>query len=76
LEADAGISVPATLPWNYPTIALLAPQLAVRMGIALDPVDAAVVPNVDLAAVLDDIEALSDDEVRALLGASSEGGDR
>jgi acyl transferase domain-containing protein/NADPH:quinone reductase-like Zn-dependent oxidoreductase/acyl carrier protein len=36
LEAGTGITVPATLIWKYPTVRLLAPQIAVRMGIGLD----------------------------------------
>src|SRR5205085_10814679 len=33
LEAAASISLPATAIWNHPTIAQLAPQIAIRMGI-------------------------------------------
>ncbi len=37
LEAGLGLTLPATLVWNYPTIADLAPHLAGKLGIALEP---------------------------------------
>ena len=32
VEAAAGISIPTTLVWNYPTIEKLAPEIASRMA--------------------------------------------
>jgi acyl carrier protein len=37
LERRLGITLSATLVWNYPTVATMAPYLADRMGIRLDP---------------------------------------
>jgi acyl transferase domain-containing protein/acyl carrier protein len=70
MEADTGLSIPTTLIWNYPTVAKLAPQLAERLGVALDTPSAA--PEAvtdDLDALLGALEDLSDDDARrALLG--------
>jgi NAD(P)-dependent dehydrogenase (short-subunit alcohol dehydrogenase family)/acyl carrier protein len=78
LEARTGITIPATLIWNYPTVARLSTQLATRLGVALEtqsetePATAAaseVPPENDsqLAALLDEIEELSDADAHRLL---------
>jgi acyl carrier protein len=75
LDAATGLNLPATLVWNYPTVALLAPQLAERMGIPLDEGADAGVAAVsdtgaaaeDLESVLLELESLSDEEARRLL---------
>src|SRR5206468_2587071 len=36
LEMGLGLSLSATLAWNYPTVAVLVPHLASRMEIALE----------------------------------------
>jgi acyl carrier protein len=36
LDADSGLKLPATIFWNFPTIATLAAELADRMGVSLD----------------------------------------
>ena len=77
LEAATGTSVPATVIWNYPTIEVLAPQLAQRMSVALEeagPASATEVADLEAgitAAELDDvlaeIEGMSEIDVRRLL---------
>ena len=45
LERTTGLTLPATIVWNFPTIGLLAGQLATLMGIVLDrPVGASPSP--------------------------------
>ncbi len=39
LEASLGLTLSATLAWNYPTISALAPYLAERMRIPLEPAE-------------------------------------
>ena len=72
LEADTGLSIPTTLIWNYPTVAKLAPQVAERLGIALDAGPAAGEARADeLDELLGALESMSDDAARrALLGGS------
>jgi acyl transferase domain-containing protein/NADPH:quinone reductase-like Zn-dependent oxidoreductase/acyl carrier protein len=77
LEAATSISVPATVIWNYPTITLLAAQLATRMGLTLEEgaeqaspatdVEGSPAQTEELGALLAEIEALSDDDARRLL---------
>jgi NADP-dependent 3-hydroxy acid dehydrogenase YdfG/acyl carrier protein len=78
LEAAIGIALPATLVWNYPTVAALAPHLAERLGLPLeersdraagqtDAVSAAV----NLDELLGQIEQLSPEEARRLLSEGS-----
>ncbi len=73
LESSTEVSVPATLIWNYPTVGQLAPQVAARMGIALDET-----ADTELASVgaeertqvdmlLQEIEGMSDEDVRRTL---------
>jgi len=72
LEAALGLSLPATLAWNYPTVSALALHLEERLE--RNPPDlvdesSAVPPGDpgDLERILDEIEELSEDEVRRLL---------
>jgi acyl transferase domain-containing protein/acyl-CoA synthetase (AMP-forming)/AMP-acid ligase II/acyl carrier protein len=72
LETAVGVALPATLAWRYPTIDALAPFLAERMGIPLDAAAADDPPAVPPEATAPtgpalDVEALSDDDVEALL---------
>jgi acyl carrier protein len=41
LEAGLGVPLSSTLVWNHPTIEVMVPHLADRMGIPLDPPDPA-----------------------------------
>jgi acyl carrier protein/short-subunit dehydrogenase len=73
MEADTGLSIPTTLIWNYPTVAKLAPQVAERLGVALDEaVGAPRGAGVDeLDELLGALESLSDEDARrALLGGT------
>ncbi len=76
LEADLGLALPATLAWNYPTVAAMAPYLANKIGV---PLGAEAAPAADepaavdekpaMDSVLEDLEELSDEEaLRRLLG--------
>ncbi|UXY32780.1 beta-ketoacyl reductase [Streptomyces sp. HUAS TT20] len=69
LEAAVEVALPATLAWRYPTIDALAPFLAERMGIPLDAAAADGPPAAppEAAEPALDVEALSDDDVEALL---------
>ncbi|MEV5988022.1 type I polyketide synthase [Streptomyces sp. NPDC052051] len=74
LETAVEAALPATLAWRYPTIDALVPFLAERMGIPLDATAAdppAAPPETAETAVPAepelDVEALSDDDVEALL---------
>jgi len=78
LEVRTGITIPATLVWNYPTVAQLATQLAIRVGVPLDgaedrSADSSAVEATspesdgDLAALLGEIEQLSDEDAGRLL---------
>jgi NADPH:quinone reductase-like Zn-dependent oxidoreductase/SAM-dependent methyltransferase/acyl carrier protein len=81
LEASTGQKLPATAFWNYPTVAALAAELAVLMGLPLDKDDKATDPpsprvgltttgreDSELSALLDDIAGLSDEDLRRLIG--------
>jgi acyl carrier protein len=81
LEASTGQKLPATAFWNYPTVAALAAELAVLMGLPLDKNDKATDPpsprvgltttgreDSELSALLDDIAGLSDEDLRRLIG--------
>jgi phthiocerol/phenolphthiocerol synthesis type-I polyketide synthase C len=81
LEADLGLTLPATLMWNYPTIVALAPFLASKLDISLDaenettpsteqqqqPVKDS--PDVDLLDDMEeeDLDELDQEELEALL---------
>ena len=72
LEALAGVRLPATLAFNYPTIAALAPFLASKAGIDLTEAEPAAAagpldePADDVERLLAEIEQLSDADVRRL----------
>jgi hypothetical protein len=65
LEASLKLSLPATLVFNYPTVAALTGHLAEKMGVPLDLGKAEVVAAD--AAPTDELENLSRDEVEAML---------
>ncbi len=76
LEARFGITLPATLVWNYPTLVLMTPYLADKMGVPLTA-EAAVEESLepefeavgDLNDIIIDIQSLSDDDIlKALMG--------
>ncbi len=69
LEVDLGLALPATLVWNYPTVAELAPHLAERLGLALaTPTQAPADRDVDALAALsaNEVERLLADELDAI----------
>ncbi len=71
LEAGLRLSLPATLVWNYPTIADLVPHLAERMGLELEAAERPETPasaTPELTASRE-VDAVGDDEVGALLEA-------
>ncbi|WBB80640.1 SDR family NAD(P)-dependent oxidoreductase [Micromonospora sp. WMMD882] len=76
LEAGLGVALPSTLVWNYPTIEVMVPYLAGRLGVPLDPPDVAPAdtpaatgggraPSTDDAS--GDLAELSVDDLTALL---------
>jgi len=69
LEKALGEKVPATIVWNYPTVAALTAHLATRIDVAFDvPANAeAQAAEADLDALLLEIAALPEDEARRLL---------
>ncbi len=83
LEATTGLTLSATMVWNYPTIAALAVELATRLGVPLEAEQRAAAPaaaqaapaadaaatDAELEAMLAEIEQLSSDEARQQLGS-------
>jgi myxalamid-type polyketide synthase MxaD len=71
LETSLGLSLSATLVWNYPTIAALTDHLADRLGIGIESPDPSAVPEDDATRVrtIMELEQLSDDEAEAALAA-------
>jgi acyl carrier protein len=83
LEAAAGVPVPTTLIWNYPTVSKLAPEIAARMGFTFEetgenaaaveaaPAAAPPAPGAEpadnLESLLNEIESLSEDAARRAL---------
>jgi acyl carrier protein len=72
LEASIGVTLSATLMWNYPTIADMAPFLAERMELALEAPaaaesDGAALDAHDLLAVLGQAGEMSEDDLRRLV---------
>src|SRR5690606_26806295 len=73
LENSLGVTLSATLVFNYPTIALMVPYAAGKMGISLegdgvvetagDSAPAPAVPDLDVST----ISQLSDEDAEALL---------
>jgi NADPH:quinone reductase-like Zn-dependent oxidoreductase/acyl carrier protein len=73
LEVEIGSVLPATVAWNYPTVAALAGHLAERMELSLPPVTAEPVtatPDAEAEEWVDlsqqDLEAMLDDELAAI----------
>jgi acyl carrier protein len=80
LERDLALRLPATLAFNYPTVAALAEHLASRLGrpLAPPPAEAGRVPPpasgaVDAEARLAKLDALSDANALAALRAGKSG---
>jgi acyl transferase domain-containing protein/NADPH:quinone reductase-like Zn-dependent oxidoreductase/acyl carrier protein len=74
IETGTGVTLSATLVWNYPTINKLVPFLFEKIGIPIhqekDTVQSSVPPDDGddaLLGLLDEIENLPEDEVRQLL---------
>lgn len=78
IEAGAGISIPATAIWNFPTLAQLTSEVASRMGVSLDavaessPDENIGVPVIaanddELAGLIEELEQLSEEEARRLI---------
>jgi myxalamid-type polyketide synthase MxaE and MxaD len=73
LEAELSLSLPATLVWNYPTVAALVAHLAALLGEPPEsPVDVpmAAEADIEVEAILRDIEKLPIEEARRLLAAA------
>src|SRR5436305_10276019 len=86
LERGLGLTLSATLAWNYPTIAALAAYLLGELGIPAEADSGrlqvtgdrlqetpeagtdALSPPEELSMILQELEQLSEDEVRRLLG--------
>jgi myxalamid-type polyketide synthase MxaD len=70
LERSLGVTLSATVAWNYPTIAAMTPYLARKMALPLSPADVAdSAPPMDdeMAAFLSQADSLSAEELRRLL---------
>jgi hypothetical protein len=69
LERALAIPVPPTLVWNHPTITAIASHLLERLGMRI--ADASLVSNGGSVpvALLSEIERLTEEQVKALLGA-------
>jgi acyl carrier protein len=77
LEATLGLTLPATLVWNYPTVAAVAAHLEERLGFVPGETGEAAPSSDDaeLDRLLTEIQGLSDEEVRRQL-ANGGGGAR
>lgn len=76
LEMSLGLTLSATLIWNYPTIDALVPFLAEKLGVSLDAAEAVAagpdakgaISSLEVPAeTLDTLDALSQADVEALL---------
>ena len=78
LQASLGLSLPATLAWNYPNINDLVGHLASRLSSSpetladtgqygTEPASATQEHDADLMKLLDELESLSEEEARRLL---------
>ena len=69
LERSLGVTLSATVAWNYPTIAAMTPYLAGKMGLPLAPEAALAAPEPDngIAALLSQASDLSEEELEAFL---------
>jgi myxalamid-type polyketide synthase MxaE and MxaD len=77
LEASLGVTLSATMVWSYPTIEALAPHLAQKMDVSLEPaVESQAGSRVDdagKARVVAALEGLSEDGMKALLAEKLKG---
>jgi myxalamid-type polyketide synthase MxaE and MxaD len=71
LEAGLSITLPATLIWNYPTIAVLVPHLAAKSGLSLEVAQqreqSSDEESTQRDLALNRLQDLSDEETEALL---------
>jgi myxalamid-type polyketide synthase MxaD len=69
LERSLGVTLSATVAWNYPTIAAMTPYLAGKMDLPLAPEAAPAAPDLDddIAALLSQASDLSAEELEAFL---------
>jgi myxalamid-type polyketide synthase MxaD len=70
LERSLAVSLSATVAWNYPTISAMTPYLAHKMGLPLlteETPDALPEVDQDIAAFLNQVDTLSDEDLRQLL---------
>jgi myxalamid-type polyketide synthase MxaE and MxaD len=73
LEASLGLTLPATLLWAYPTLAVLAPHLAGKMELPLEaeasapPPPPAVTQEAERQAAVNRLQELSEEDAEALL---------
>jgi len=68
LESKLKLTLPATLIFNYPTVAALATHLGEKMGIPLDAAKAEVQAEAPIQeSTLDELNDLSRDEIAAML---------
>jgi len=79
LEAKFGLTLPATLVWNYPTLLVMIPYLADKLSVPLGAEVETIVTEAppesdfeamgDLSDMISDIQSLSDDDIlKALMG--------
>ena len=69
LEAGLGLTLSATLVWNYPTVSALVPFLAGKMELALEAAEPESQAESKEEPAPDEIEQLSQDEVEKMLAA-------